>query len=355
MTVDWIADLESTVRGLLVPAKGILAADESLPTIERRFSALGIPSTEETRRAYRAMLFTTPGLGAHISGAILFDETIHQRTVDGVPLPEPLTDAGIIPGIKVDTGLVALVGFPGEQMTEGLDGLGHRLVEYRELGARFTKWRAVVAVGDHTPTDTCMQTNARGLALFAALSQQAGLVPIVELEVLMKGHHTLSQCAEAATATWQRVFAALAAHRVVLEHMLVKTGMMVPGTDCPEPAGVAVVAETTVRVLRRVVPAAVPGIVFLSGGQRADAATARLEAICSVGQLPWRLSFSFGRALQDSAMAAWRGAGWHGLPGHVAAAQDALRRRAQCNGAAIQGRTAPAIERLPVSAGAWPR
>ncbi|MES1255335.1 MAG: class I fructose-bisphosphate aldolase, partial [Acidobacteriota bacterium] len=247
-------------------------------------------------------------------------------------------------GITVDTGLVALAGFAGEQITEGLDGLGPRLVEYRELGARFTKWRAVIVVGDHTPTDTGMQAHARGLALFAALSQQAGLVPIVELEVLMKGPHTISHCAEVATAGWQRVFAALAAHRVVLEHMLVKTGMMVSGTNCPEPAGVAVVAETTVRVLRRVVPAAVPGIVFLSGGQRSDAATARLEAICNVGRAPWRLSFSFGRALQASALAAWKGAHWNGLPGHVTAAQDALRRQAQCNGAAIQGRGVRAVE-----------
>ena len=332
-------DLETTVAALLASGKGILAADESLPTIGKRFAALAIPSTEQNRQAYRELLFTTSGLGDFISGVILFDETIRQKS-GGVPLPEILAKQGIIPGIKVDRGTVALPGFAGEKITQGLDGLRERLAEYRALGARFTKWRGVIALGEGRPTEAALEANAHALALFAALSQEAGLVPVVEPEVLMDGEHTIARCEEITGAVLARVFAELLTHRVVLEHLLLKTGMVLSGKSCPQQADAGKVAQATLRCLRRTVPAAVPGIVFLSGGQSDVAATERLNAICQVGGAPWTLSFSFGRALQDAAMKTWQGS-----PAHVAAAQAALHHRARCNRFALLGQYSAERER----------
>lgn len=332
--------MQSTVAALVTPGKGILAADESLPTIGKRFAALGIPATAENRRAYREALFTTPGLGQFISGAILFDETLHQKSDAGAPLAETLVRQGIIPGIKVDQGTVAMVNFPGEKITQGLDGLRERLATYRELGARFTKWRAVISIGDRLPTAACIDANAGPLAQFAALSQEAGLVPIVEPEILMDGNHTLARCEEVMSVTLQVVFAGLFAHRVALDAMLLKTGLILPGKDCLRPTEAGEVTEATLRSFRRTVPSAVAGIVFLSGGQRDVVATQRLNAICRTRGLPWRLSFSFGRALQDAAMKAWGGSATK-----VKAAQAALFRRARCNSLAVQGRYSAQSER----------
>jgi len=332
--------LASTVHALLAPGKGLLAADESFPTIGKRFDELGIPSTSENRRAYRDMLFTTPGLNRAISGVILFDETMGQRTARGVAFPEFLARHGMVPGIKVDAGAVSLPGFPDEKITQGLDGLRERLAGYRSQGARFTKWRAVIGIGRGLPTPACIRSNAELLALFAALSQEAGLVPIVEPEVLMDGNHPIGRCEEVTTGVLETVFSALAGHRVVLEHMVLKTGMVLSGEDCPEQAPLAAVAEATVRCLLRAVPAAVPGIVFLSGGQGDEEATARLNAIARIGPVPWRITFSYGRALQAPAMKAWRGA-----PAKVAAGQAALHRRARCNGLAARGKYSAADER----------
>ena len=325
--------LEATIAALLSAGKGILAADESLPTIDKRFKPLGIACTEENRRAYRELLFTTPGLNEFISGVILFDETVRQRTHDGLAMPEYLAKQGIVPGVKVDKGTAALANCSGETITQGLDGLRERLAGYRELGARFTKWRAVITIGDRLPTRTCIEANALTLALFASLSQEAGLVPMVEPEVLMEGNHTIAHCEEVTTFVLQSVFGALFDHQVVLEQMLLKTGMVLSGADASDPAIPDVVAEATLRCLRRTVPAAVPGIVFLSGGQSDVEATHRLKAICSAGSVPWKLSFSFGRALQTSAMNTWKGD-----PDNLAAAQDALHRSAKANSIAIQGR-----------------
>ena len=332
--------MESTIQALLASGKGILAADESFPTIGKRFKEFAIPSTGENHRDYREMLFTTPKLNEFISGVILFDETIRQKTRDDIPMPERLVKLGIIPGIKVDEGTTALANFTGEKITQGLDGLRERLIEYRGLGARFTKWRAVIAIGERVPTRTCMEANAHALALFAGLSQEAGLVPIVEPEVLMDGSHTLVRCEEVTTVTLQCVFDVLSDHRVVLEQMLLKTGMVLSGAECPEQADLAVVAEATLRCLRRTVPAAVPGIVFLSGGQTDEAATQRLNAICRAGNTPWRLSFSFGRALQAPALKIWKGSA-----ANVAASQAALHHRAQCNGLAVRGEYTEQAER----------
>lgn len=323
--------LAATVRALLVPGKGLLAADESFPSIEKRFQEYNIPSTEENRRAYRDLLFTTHGLKEFISGAILFDETMRQKTSDGRMMPEALVKRGIVPGIKVDAGAVPLAHFPRERITQGLDGLRERLVEYRSLGARFTKWRAVISIGPRMPSRTCIEANARILALFASLSQEAGLVPIVEPEVLMDGNHTIDRCEEVITGTLQAVFDALSEHRVVLENMLLKSGMVLSGKDCPTQAGVAEVAEATIRCFLRSVPAAVPGIVFLSGGQGVEEATTRLKAICRSGPLPWKLTFSYGRALQAPALKAWRGS-----DAKIAAGQAALYHRAKCNGLAVR-------------------
>ncbi len=333
-------ELQSTVAALVAAGKGILAADESFSTIEQRFKALGIAASEENRRAYRELLFTTPGLEEFISGGILFDETMHQLSKDGVALPAAMVARGIVPGIKVDHGTVPLANFAGEKITQGLDGLRERLVEYRKLGARFTKWRAVIAIGEALPTRTCIVANARILALFAARSQEADLVPIVEPEVLMDGAHTLARCEEVTRQTLEGVFAALSEHHVKFEGILLKTGMVMAGKACPQQADVEKVTEATLRCLRRAVPTAVPGIVFLSGGQSDLAATERLNALCRAGGVPWKLSFSFGRALQDAAMKTWGG-----LPENMAAAQAALLHRARCNALALQGKYSPASER----------
>jgi fructose-bisphosphate aldolase class I len=331
--------MESTIAALLASGKGILAADESFPTIGKRFEEFNIPSTETSRRDYRELLFTAPGLGEFISGVILFDETLRQKTAAGVPLSEILTRQNIVPGIKVDEGTAALAHFAGEKITQGLDGLRERLAEYRKLGARFTKWRAVITIGEKIPTRACIEANARVHALFAALSQEAGLVPIVEPEVLMDGDHSIARCEEVTMATLNSVFAALSEHRVALEQMLLKTGMVLSGKDSAQQAGIAEVAAATVRCLRRVVPAAVPGIVFLSGGQTDEAATERLNAICKASDLPWPLTFSYGRALQAPALKIWKGSATN-----VAVAQAALHHRAKCNGLAVQGKYVEAME-----------
>ena len=332
-------EMQSTVSALLAPGKGILAADESQPTIGKRFKEFGIPSTEESRRAYREMLFTTPGLSPFISGAILFDETLRQHTKAGKSMPEVLKELGIVPGIKVDQGTAAFGEVAGEKITGGLDGLQDRLGAYRDLGARFTKWRAVIGIGDQTPTRACLEANARSLGFFAALSQEAGLVPIVEPEVLMDGNHTIEECEEVTGETLLCVFQALAEHKVALPHMLLKSGMVLSGADCPRQAGVAEVAEATRRCFRSVVPNGVPGIVLLSGGQSDQMATERLNALCQLNEVPWKVSFSFGRALQAPALRIWKGA-----PENQAAAQAALHHRAQCNSLAVQGKYSPALE-----------
>ncbi|HXF95127.1 MAG TPA: class I fructose-bisphosphate aldolase [Gemmatimonadales bacterium] len=332
-------DLSRIAQALVAPGKGILAADESLGTIEKRFKSINLPSTEENRRAYRELLFTARGAGQYISGVIMFDESIRQKTRDGTPFPAALEKEGTIPGIKVDAGAKALAGFPGEKITEGLDGLRERLAEYRELGARFTKWRAVITIGDGLPTGFCVHANAHALARYAALSQEAGLVPIVEPEVLMDGSHTIERCEQVTAWTLETVFTQLYAHRVVLEHMLLKPNMVIAGKDCREQAGVPEVAEATVRCLRRTVPAAVPGIVFLSGGQTPEQATEHLNAMNALGPHPWQLSFSYGRALQDEALRTWRGD-----PANVTAAQKAYLHRAKCVGAARYGKYTKQME-----------
>lgn len=331
--------MESTAHALVAQDKGILAADESTGTIEKRLQSVGAACTEDNRRTYRELLFTTRGLGEFISGVILFDETIRQKSADGATLVEALHRQGIIPGIKVDKGAKALAGSPGEKITEGLDGLRERLAEYRGLGARFTKWRAVITVGANIPTDGCLRANAHGLARFAALSQEAGLVPIVEPEVLMDGDHTIERHAEVTQRTLQIVFEALAETGVRLEAMLLKPNMVLSGKDCPQQASVAEAAEATLRCMRRTVPAAVPGLVFLSGGQSDVRATEHLNAMNQRNGAPWELSFSFGRALQAPALKAWAG-----LPANGAAAQQKLLHRARCNGAARCGNYSVAME-----------
>jgi fructose-bisphosphate aldolase class I len=334
-------ELESVARALVSNGKGILAADESFGTIKKRFDSINVTSTEENRRAYRELLFTTPDVEAFISGVILFDETIRQATRDGAPFPQVLARVGIIPGIKVDKGAKDLAGFPGEKVTEGLDGLRDRLAEYRELGARFTKWRAVITIGGGIPTRFCIDANAHALARFAALSQEAGLVPIVEPEVLMDGDHSIERCDEVTEATLKSVFFQLHEHRVLLEGMLLKPNMVLPGKESPRQASVAEVAEATVRCLRRAVPAAVPGIVFLSGGQSPELATEHLNAMNAIGDHPWELSFSYGRALQEPPLKAWKGD-----PANVPAAQKRFYHRAECNGAARYGRYTRDMEKL---------
>jgi fructose-bisphosphate aldolase, class I len=333
-------ELDSVARALVAPGKGILAADESTGTITKRLASVEVDSTEQNRRAYRELLFTTEGAGEFISGVILFDETIRQRADDGTPFPEVLGRQGIIPGIKVDKGTVALAGFPGEKVTEGLDGLRGRLGEYVELGAKFTKWRAVITIGEDIPSDTCVAANAELLARFAALSQEAGLAPIVEPEVLMDGDHTIERSYQATATTLAEVFGALRRHRVRLQGMLLKPNMVVPGSDAAEQAGVDEVADATLACLRETVPAAVPGIVFLSGGQSDEAATAHLNAINRRGPQPWQLSFSYGRALQAPVLEAWKGE-----PGNGPAAQRAFHQRARLNGAARFGDYRPEMER----------
>jgi fructose-bisphosphate aldolase, class I len=335
------ATLETIARALVAPAKGILAADESTGTIEKRLKSIEVESTEEKRRSYREMLFTTPGLGDHISGVILYDETIRQSTRDGVPFTKVLEEAAVIPGIKVDTGAKPLAGAEGEKVTEGLDGLRERLTEYRELGAKFTKWRAVIAIeGEKIPSAYCIHVNSHALGRFAALSQEAGLVPIVEPEVLMDGSHTLERCYEVTEATLEAVFNELFSQRVVYEGMLLKPNMVVPGKEGPQQASPEEVAKATIRCFRGVVPAAVPGVVFLSGGQGDEEATANLNAMNALGPHPWELSFSFGRALQAPSLKAWKGD-----DANAPAGQEALAHRARMNGAARDGSYSPALEK----------
>ncbi len=346
------SDLNAIANAIVAPGKGILAADESSPTIQKRFKSIDVESTEDNRRAYRQMLFTTPGVSDFISGVILFDETIRQKADDGAPLVQVLTQQGIIPGIKVDKGAKALAGASNEKVTEGLDGLRDRLNEYHKLGARFTKWRAVITIGDPDgigiPSQYCIDANAHALARFAALSQEAGLVPIVEPEVLMDGDHMIERCYEVTEAMLHSVFNALYAQRVVLEASLLKPNMVLSGKDCPQQATPEEVAEATVRCFQRTVPAAVPGIVFLSGGQSNEIATANLNAMNAMDAThPWQLSFSYGRALQEPPLKAWRGDA-----ANVERAKQAFLHRAKCNGAARYGKYTPAMEQEPGSTGA---
>ena len=337
-----IQRLIATTEAIVADDKGLLAMDESTPTCNGRFAKLGIPQTEEARRAYRELIVTTPGLGEYISGAILCDETIRQHKKDGTPLVQIILAAGIIPGIKVDMGAKNLAGHPAEKVTEGLDGLRARLKEYFQLGALFAKWRAVIAIGDGLPSRGCIEANAQALARYAALCQEAGMVPVVEPEVLMDGDHTLERCREVTEEVLRTVFTQLYAQGVSLEGMILKPNMVLPGLTCPKQETVDQVAEATVRCLLRAVPAAVPGIAFLSGGQSAELASARLNAMNSrfKARLPWALTFSFARAIQQPALQIWRGE-----EAHVSAAQQALYHRAKCNLAARRGQYDATMER----------
>ena len=335
-------ELIDTARALLAGDKGLLAMDESNATCNKRFAALGIPQTEEARRAYRELIVTTPGLGESISGVILYDETIRQRKKDGTPFVKAIVDAAIIPGIKVDTGAKDMAGHPGEKITEGLVGLRDRLAEYSRMGARFAKWRAVIAVSDRLPSRGCLEANAQALARYAALCQEAGLVPVVEPEVLMDGDHILERCNEVTEAVLRTVFHQLYIQQVMLEGMLLKPNMVLPGLTCPQQETVDEVADATVRCLLRAVPAAVPGIAFLSGGQAAELASARLNAMNArfKSELPWALAFSFARAIQQPALEVWQG-----KDDHVLAAQRELYHRARCNRAARRGEYTAEMER----------
>ena len=335
-------ELSCTVQAMLAGDKGLLAMDESIGTCHKRFAALGIPQTEEARRAYRELIVTAPGLGDAISGAILFDETMRQKTKDGKSFLDCLKQQGIVPGIKVDEGAKALAGFPGEKVTEGLDGLRERLAEYYKQGARFAKWRAVITIGNGIPSHGCCEVNAYTLARYAALCQEASIVPIVEPEVLMDGAHNLNDCARATELALVLLFAQLRKQRVVLEHTILKPNMVLSGIDCPEQASVDEVADATIGCFRSTVPAAIPGVVFLSGGQPADLASARLNAmhVRYKGKLPWALTFSYSRAVQQPALELWAG-----KDANVAAAQKALVYRAKCNSAARRGEYTPAMEK----------
>ncbi len=335
-------ELIDTARKLVAGDKGILAMDESNPTCNKRFAKLGIPQTEEARRAYRELIITTPDLGESISGVILYDETIRQQKKDGTPFVKVLADARIIPGIKVDTGAKDMASHPGEKITEGLDGLRDRLKEYFNMGARFAKWRAVIAIGDGIPSRGCIEANAHALARYAALCQEAGLVPVVEPEVLMDGEHTMERCREVTEEVLRTVFNQLHTQRVMLEGMILKPNMVVPGLTCPKEETVDEVADATVKCLLRAVPAAVPGIAFLSGGQTAELASARLNAmnVRFKSQLPWALAFSFARAIQQPALEIWQG-----NEASVVAAQQALHHRAKCNRAARRGDYSAAMEK----------
>jgi fructose-bisphosphate aldolase class I len=335
-----MSQLEATARAMVAPGKGILAADESSPTIKKRFDSIDVESTEENRRSYREILFTTKGAEEFISGVILYDETIRQNASDGTPFPKVLEGVGIIPGIKVDQGAKALAGAEGEKVTEGLDGLRDRLVEYRGLGARFAKWRAVIAIGDGIPSDYCLDTNAHALARYAALCVEQGIVPIVEPEVLMDGGHAIERCYDVTERTLRKVFSALYDQRVPLEQIVLKPNMVLSGTECGQQADVRRVAEATLHCFRRCVPAAVPGIVFLSGGQSDEDATAHLNEMNKLGGGPWELSFSYGRALQAAPLKAWSG-----KADQRDAAQRAFLHRARCNGAARSGSWSPAMEK----------
>ena len=333
--------LEETARALVAPGKGILAADESGGTIKRRFDSIGVASTEDNRRAYRDLLFTTEGAEEYISGVILYDETIRQSSADGTPFPKLLESKGIVPGIKVDNGAKDLANAPGENVTEGLDGLRERLAEYYELGARFTKWRAVITIGPGIPSEYCLWTNAHALARYGALSQEAGLVPIIEPEVLMDGDHSIARSFDVTSHTLHAVFTELRDQRVHPEQMLLKPNMVLSGYDSSEQADADEVAEHTLRCFYRHVPAAVPGIVFLSGGQSDEDATARLSAMNVLGPHPWQLSFSYGRALQAPALKAWSGD-----PDNVETAKAAYLHRARLNGLARSGSYLPDMEKV---------
>ena len=334
-----VAELHAVARAMVAPGKGILAADESSPTIKKRFDLISVESTEDARRTYREMLFAAPGVSAQISGVIMFDETLRQSASDGTPFPQYLDRLGILPGIKVDKGAKPLVGFPGETITEGLDGLRDRLSEYRELGARFAKWRAVIDIGADIPSEFCILANAHALARYAALCQEAGLVPIVEPEVLMDGRHDLARCEEVTNLTLAATFAQLEAHRVSLEGMILKPNMVISGKRCSTQGSVHEVAEATIRCLSANVPDAVPGIAFLSGGQSDADATAHLNSMNQLGPHAWELSFSYGRALQAPALKAWGG-----QAENLGAAQEALVLRAKLNGLARTGSYDPAME-----------
>jgi len=333
--------LESAAQAMVADGKGILAIDESNPTIKKRFDSIQAECTEENRRAYRELLITRPGIEEFISGMILFDETLRQSTSDGVPFPEAMAKKGIMPGIKVDKGAKDLALHSGEKVTEGLDGLRERLAEYRELGSPFAKWRAVITIGDNMPTAGCIQANAHALARYAALCQEAGLVPMVEPEVLLDGNHTIERCFEVSEATLKALFEALSEQRVLLEGTILKASMVLSGADCATRAGVEIVAEQTIACLKRSVPEALAGVVFLSGGQTPQEATAHLNAMnVMADNLPWKLSFSYSRALQAPALSAWAGSA-----ANAKAAQDALYHRARLNSAATLGKYSETMEK----------
>ena len=333
------SELDTTARAMVAEGKGILAADESGGTIKKRFDKIQVESTEESRRTYRELLFTTPGAADYISGVILYDETIRQKTRDGVPFPQYLQRIGIIPGIKVDNGAKPLANFPGETITEGLDGLRERLADYKKLGARFAKWRAVIDIGPGIPTRFGIEANAHALARYAALCQEQAIVPIVEPEVLMDGDHTIERCEALTAETLQLVFDQLHEHRIRLEGMILKPNMVVPGKKSQQKVSAEQVAEATVRCLKRHVPATVPGIAFLSGGQSPEEATEHLSLMNQLEPLPWQLSFSFGRALQETALSAWRG-----QQASFGAGQKAFLKRAKLNGLARSGRYNASLE-----------
>ena len=335
-----MSELAATAEAMVASGKGLLAADESSPTIKKRFDSIGVESTEDRRRAYRELLFTAAGLEQNVSGVILFDETIRQSAADGTPFPKLLASKGILPGIKVDAGAKELAGSPGEKVAEGLDGLRDRIAEYVGLGAKFAKWRAVITIGDGIPSDACLDANAHALARYAALCVEGGLVPIVEPEVLMDGGHDLDRCYEVTERALRKVFAELYAQNVPLTEIILKPNMVIPGKKCATQASVGEVAEATLDCFRNSVPAEVPGIMFLSGGQSDKLATAHLDAINKQGGGPWKLSFSYGRALQAAPLKAWAGS-----DDNVPAAQQALLHRARCNGAACNGEYSDKLEK----------
>jgi fructose-bisphosphate aldolase class I len=338
MTMDRLR-LEETAQAMVAEGRGILAADESNATMTKRLEAVGVESTPESRRAFRALMFTAEGAAECISGVIMYDETFRQATPDGTPFPEFLTREDILPGIKVDTGAKSLAGFPGETITEGLDGLRDRLREYAELGGRFAKWRAVIRIDSGLPTRGCIQANAHALARYAALCQEVGIVPIVEPEVLMEGDHTIDRSEYVTSAVLRAVFDRLAEQRVLLEGIVLKPNMLLAGYDCPRQTGIEEVAERTLACFRRVVPAAVPGIAFLSGGQSDDRAAAHLSAMNAIGGAPWELTFSYGRALVGAPLKVWAGD-----EARVAEAQAAFLHRARCNAAARRGEYVESME-----------
>ncbi|WP_395772392.1 class I fructose-bisphosphate aldolase [Arenimonas sp.] len=332
MSIDQLPEI---AQAMVARGKGIIAIDESNATIKKRFDTVGVENTEENRRAYREMLLTTPGLGEHISGAILYDETLRQKTKDGVPFTQVMMDNGILPGIKVDKGTVPLAGFPGEVVTDGLDGLRERLNEYAGLGAKFAKWRAVININieEGMPSDTCIEANAHALARYAALCQEAGIVPMVEPEVIMDGEHDIDDCFVVTEKVLRSLFNALYQHNVMLEGTILKASMVIPGKDCPDQASIEDVADYTVQCLKSAVPAALPGIVFLSGGQSDEDATAHLNEMNKQENLPWPLSFSYGRAMQSAALKIWG----QDIVNNVAKAQETVHARARDNGLAAIG------------------